>query len=118
MPYVDGFVSPVPEGNRDLYVTHVRKAWEVFRKRGATRFVECWGDDVPEGVHTSFPMAVQREPGEAVVFSWIEWPDKATRDACHAAMQTDPDFAILGDMPLDGRRVIFGGFVPLVDERA
>jgi uncharacterized protein YbaA (DUF1428 family) len=118
MPYVDGFVTPVPAANRDRYIAYAARAWPVFRKYGATRFVESWGDDVPEGVNTSFPMAVKREADEVVVFSWIEWPDKATRDACFAAMQQDPDFAVLGEMPLDGKRMIYGGFVPVLDERA
>jgi uncharacterized protein YbaA (DUF1428 family) len=115
MPYIDGFVTPVPEANRDRYIAHARQAWELFRKHGAVRFVECWGDHVPDGVQTSFPMAVKREPGEAVLFSWIEWPDRATRDACHAAMADNPELAALGEMPFDGRRMIWGGFVPLLD---
>ena len=118
MAYVDGFVAPVPAANRDRYITYAAQAWHAFRKAGATRMVECWGDDVPEGVQTSFSMAVKREAEEVVVFSWVEWPDKATRDACFAKMQDDPDFAALGDMPMDGKRMIFGGFLPLVDERA
>lgn len=118
MSYVDGFVAAVPQADRDTYVSFARRAWEVFRKHGALRNVECWQDDVPEGTKTSFPMAVQRGPGEVVVFSWIEWPDRATRDACHAQMETDPDFALLGEMPMDGSRMIFGGFVPVLDERA
>ena len=118
MSYIDGFVTPVPAANRDRYIDYARQAWAGFRKAGATRFVECWGDDVPEGVHTSFPMAVKREGDEVVVFSWIEWPDKATRDACFAGMRDNPDFAILGEMPLDGRRMIFGGFLPILDETA
>ena len=118
MPYLDGFVTPVPAATRDRYIAYARAAWDVFRKRGAVRFVECWGDDVPDGVHTSFPMAVKLEPGEVVLFSWITWPDKATRDACHAAMATDPEMAVLGEMPLDGRRMIWGGLVPVIGKIA
>jgi len=118
MPYIDGFATAVPRTNRDLYIAYARAAWLVFRKRGALRMVEGWGDEVPDGVHTSFPMALRLEPGEVVLFSWIEWPDKATRDACHAAMPTDPDMAALGEMPFDGKRMIYGGFVPVVDESA
>ena len=75
---------------------------------------ECWGDDVPDGEVTSFPMAVRKEPGETVVFSWIEWPDKATRDKCMGAMRSDPRFEAMGAMPFDGKRMIFGGFEPIV----
>jgi uncharacterized protein YbaA (DUF1428 family) len=102
-------VNPVPAANRDRYIAYARAAWAAFRKQGALRFVEAWGDDVPDGVHTSFTMALKREPGEVVLFSWIEWSDKATRDTCHAGMTSDPDMAILGEMPLAGRRMIWGG---------
>jgi uncharacterized protein YbaA (DUF1428 family) len=118
MPYIDGFAAPVPAANKDRYIAHARGAWAVFRKAGALRMVEGWGDDVPDGVHTSFPMAVRLEPGEVALFSWIEWPDKATRDACHASMATNPEMAALGAMPFDGRRMIYGGFVPVVDASA
>jgi len=116
MLYVDGFAAPVPEANKAAYIAYARACWPLFRKGGALRMVETWGDSVPDGVHTSFPMAVNLEPGETVVFSWVEWPDKATRDACHATMPQDVAWANLGPMPLDGRRMIFGGFVPVVDE--
>jgi uncharacterized protein YbaA (DUF1428 family) len=117
MAYIDGFVLPVPADRRDAYAEHARRAWPLFRMHGALRMVECWGDDVPDGVTTSFPMAVKLEPGEVAVFSWIEWPDKATRDRCHAGMMSDPDWqaADKANMPFDGRRMIFGGFVPVLD---
>ncbi len=115
MAYVDGFAAPVKTSDKAAYIAFAQGTWAMFRKRGALRMVECWGDDVPDGVATSFPMAVKVEDGETVVFSWIEWPDRATRDACHAAMPTDPDIQALGEMPFDGRRMIFGGFVPIVD---
>lgn len=117
MRYVDGFVAAVPDAHRDAYLRLATDAAKVFRQHGALRVVECWGDDVPEGQLTSFPMAVKREPGETVVFAWIVWPDKATRDTAHpkveAAMRTRPDMA---PMPFDGRRMIYGGFEMVVDE--
>jgi len=116
MPYIDGFLAAVPAANREKYIAFARQTWAMFRRHGALRMVEGWGDDVPDGVHTSFPMAVKLEPGEVALFSWIEWPDKATRDACHAAMPSDPDMAALGEMPFDGKRMIYGGFVPVLDE--
>jgi uncharacterized protein YbaA (DUF1428 family) len=118
MSYVDGFVAAVPRAGKEAYVDFARRAWALFRAHGALRNVEAWEDDVPDGEKTSFPIAVQRGADEVVVFSWIEWPDRATRDACFARMQDDPEFAALGDMPMDGSRMIFGGFVPVLDERA
>ena len=116
MAYVDGFVAAVPEGNRDAYRTHCIAAASVFREHGATRVVECWEDDVPEGTLTSFPLAVQRRDGECVVFSWVEWPDRETRDAGMAKVFADPRMQPdANPMPFDGRRLIHGGFAVLTD---
>ena len=114
MAYYDGFLAAVPTDRKDDYKAYAEKSWAVFKDHGATAMHENWGDDVPDGKLTSFPMAVKKEAGETVVFSWIEWPDKATRDKCWAAAQDDPRFAAMGEMPFDGKRMIFGGFAPLV----
>jgi uncharacterized protein YbaA (DUF1428 family) len=81
MSYVDGFVAAVPTANRQIYKTHVEAAAVVFKDHGALKIVKCWGDDVPEGNVTSFPMAVQCKLDETVAFSWIVWPSRAARDA-------------------------------------
>jgi uncharacterized protein YbaA (DUF1428 family) len=119
MPYIDGFVIAVPKANKDKFVEHARKGDSVFVDLGATRILECWGDDVPEGKVTDFRRAVQATPDEDVVFSWIEWPDKATRDAAMAKMgelmKSDPRMnPETNPMPFDGKRMIFGGFAPVV----
>ena len=110
MTYVDGFVAAVPEGNKALYLEHAALMAPLFRKYGALRVVETWADDVPEGKLNSFHTAVLRKEGEVVVFSWVEWPDKATRDAGWAAMMADPIMAEQGDLAFDGQRLIYGGF--------
>jgi uncharacterized protein YbaA (DUF1428 family) len=116
MAYVDGFVAAVPGAARDAYRAHCEAAAAVFRDHGATRVVECWEDDVPEGKLTSFPMAVKREPGECVVFSWVEWPDRAARDAGLAKAFADPRMQPdANPMPFDGERLVFGGFAVLLD---
>ena len=118
--YIDGFVIPVPGENRQAFIDHARAADEVFMEMGALRVVECWGDDVPEGKQTDFRRAVDAETSESICFSWIEWPDKATRDAAFAKMMSE-DFndprmdQAKNAMPFDGKRMIFGGFVPVVD---
>ena len=123
MTYVDGFAIACPKANRDKFVSHARTTDEMFTEMGATRIVECWADDVPEGKVTDFRMAVQAEPDEDVVFSWIEWPDKPTRDAAMKKMM-DPDnpdermSPETNPVPFDGKRMIFGGFAPLIDESA
>ena len=115
MEYVDGFVVPVPAGNKDAYREMAVKFAPLFKEFGALRMVECWGDDVPDGKVTDFRRAVQAEEGEVVVFSWITWPDKATRDAGMKRVMEDPRMQPGGDMPFDGKRMIFGGFQVILD---
>jgi uncharacterized protein YbaA (DUF1428 family) len=115
MEYVDGYVIAVPEANKESYRALAETAAVVFKDHGALSVVECWGDDVPEGKVTSFSMAVQRKPDEAVVFSWITWPSKEVRDTGMAAVMEDPRMACDPNlMPFDGKRMIFGGFRKLV----
>lgn len=116
MTYVSGFSAAVPQANRQPYLDYARIAADYFRKHGATRVVECWEEDVPEGKVTSFPMAVQRKDGEAILFSWIEWPDKATAQACFEKMGAEPQFdPAKNPMPFDGMRMIYGGFSIVLD---
>ncbi len=113
MSYVDGFVIAVPTANREAYRALASDMSEKFKQWGALKVVECWGDDVPDGKVTSFPMAVKCSADETVVFSWIVWPSKATRDEAHGKMMSDTTMP--KDMPFDGKRMIFGGFEPIVD---
>jgi uncharacterized protein YbaA (DUF1428 family) len=109
MNYVDGYVIPVPLAKREAYFTQAKVAAGIFKEFGALRIVECWGDDVPPGKLTSFPMAVKCEPDEVVVFSWIEWPSKSARDEGMKKFMADKRLES-SEMPFDGKRVIFGGF--------
>jgi uncharacterized protein YbaA (DUF1428 family) len=119
MAYIDGFVIAVPKANKQKFINHANTADGIFIEMGATRILECWGDDVPSGTTTDFRMAVKATDDEDVIFSWIEWPDKATRDAGMAKMMS-PDFKDprmdpeKNPMPFDGKRMIFGGFAPVV----
>ncbi|MCB1675757.1 MAG: DUF1428 domain-containing protein [Halioglobus sp.] len=127
MSYIDGFVIAVPTANKDKFIEHAKLGDSVFIDLGATRVIECWGDDVRAGKVTDFRRAVQARDDETVVFSWIEWPDKATRDAAYAKMtdwmnhpgkgnpRMDPE---KNPMPFDGQRLIYGGFAPLVELHA
>ncbi len=111
MTYVDGFVVPVLKANRDEYLKMAQMACAIYREHGALKVVECWGDDVPEGKVTSFPMAVKREENETVVFSWIVWPSKEARDAGNAKVMADPRMQPGAmNMAFDGKRMIYGGF--------
>jgi len=109
MPYIDGIVIPVLSGNRQAFLEHARHVDKIFIEHGATRIVEGWGDDVPAGTTTDFARAVAATPEETIVFSWVEWPDKATRDAAWEKLRDDPRMMDL-PMPFDGKRMIFGGF--------
>ncbi|MGI6245336.1 MAG: DUF1428 domain-containing protein [Pseudochelatococcus sp.] len=116
MNYVDGFVAAVPAANREEYRKHAAGAAPLFKEYGATRVVECWGDDVPDGKITDFRGAVKAEEGEVVVFAWIEYPSKEVRDAAYRKMEADPRMKEMGErMPFDAKRMIFGGFAPLLD---
>jgi uncharacterized protein YbaA (DUF1428 family) len=115
MAYVDGFLIAVPNAKREAYRDLAAMAAPIFREHGALSVVECWGDDVPEGKLTSFPMAVKLEPDETVVFSWIVWPSREARDAGNAKVMADPRMQPPGEMPFDGKRMIFGGFEIMVE---
>ena len=109
MDYVDGFVASVATAKRAEYTAHARMAGQVFKDAGALSVVDAWGDDVPEGKLTSFPMAVQRKADETVVFGWIVWASRAARDEGMKRAMADPRLQT-SDMPFDGKRMIFGGF--------
>lgn len=113
--FVDVFVAAVPDGNRERFVEHARVAQTVLRENGALRVVDTWGADVPDGQRTSFPMAVQAGPGETLALGWIEWPDRETRDTGMQALMSDPRMQAMGEMPFDGKRMIFGGFEVLAE---
>jgi uncharacterized protein YbaA (DUF1428 family) len=118
MSYTDGFIVPVPEDKKDAYREMAQKAAPIFQEYGATRVIEAWGDDVSDGKVTDYNRAVKAEGGEKVVFSWIEWPDKATRDAGWASVMQDERMKPPAEMPFDGKRMFWGGFAPLVDSAA
>ncbi len=116
MTYVQGFVAAVPQDGKDAYLAYARETAKLFREYGATRCVECWGDDVPRGKLTDFWGSVKAEEGEVVVFSWVEYPSKEVSDAAMKTMMEDPRMQALGDMPFDGKRMIYGGFSMIMDE--
>jgi len=113
--YADGFVVPVPEGKRDAYQQLAAKMAKVFRQHGASRVVEAFGDDVSRGEVTDFYRAVKAEDGEGVVFSFIEWPDKMTRDEAWQKIMSDESLKTEGEMPFAGQRMFWGGFDKNVD---
>ena len=115
MTYYSGSVGAVPSANKQKYIDHLAEAWAVLKGHGAIRMVEAWGADVPPGKQTDFYRAVAAREDETVVFSWIEWADRATADAAWRKMMDDPAMQAMAEMPFDGSRMIFGGFTPVYE---
>ena len=116
--YVSGFVLAVPEASKEAYKDVAERFWDIVKDFGATGQFECWEADVQDGHTTDFRRATKCEEGERIVFSWVTWPDKATADASQDKMMADPRMEQFGDMPFDGKRMIYGGFEPLVWKEA
>jgi uncharacterized protein YbaA (DUF1428 family) len=118
MPYVDGFVIPIPKKHLQLYRRIALKAGKVWMDHGALEYRECVGDDLNiKGVKT-FPKQVKPKPGETILFSWIVYKSRAQRDKVNAKVMKDPRLAKMmqpGAMPFDMKRMVYGGFKTLVD---
>ena len=115
MTYVSGFLVPVPDDRKEDYRRMAEEAADMFRGYGALEMMEAWGEDVRDGKVTDFRRAVQAREGETVVFSWIVWPDRATADAAEKKMEADETMKPPPDMPMDGKRMVFGGFSPIFE---
>lgn len=114
MSYIDGMIAAVPTAKKDEYLAFARATGAIFKEHGASATMDAWGDDVPDGKVTDFRRAVLAEADETVVFSWVTWPDKATRDAGWEKAMQDPRMAGMA-MPFDGKRMVYGGFAPLLE---
>ena len=117
MTYYSGFVLAVPADKKQAYVDMAREAWPMFERLGAIRMVENWGEDVPHGKQTDFYRATNAKEGEVPLFSWVEWPDRATADKAQAGMEEEMKDKPTPEMPFDGARMFWGGFAPVFDSR-
>jgi uncharacterized protein YbaA (DUF1428 family) len=118
MPYVDGYVVPVPKKKLQEYRRMARKAGNIWREYGALQVRECAADDVKPGKVTSFPQSLKLKADETVVFSWIVYKSRKQRDSVNAKVMKDPRMAEMMDpkaMPFDAKRMFFGGFKTLVE---
>lgn len=116
--YVDGFVLPIPKKNLAAYKKMAKFAGKIWRKHGATSYVECIADDVKKGKITSFPQSVKLKKGEVVFFSWATYKSRAHRDSVMKKVMNDKDlmkYMNEEDMPFDGMRMFWGGFKPFVE---
>lgn len=116
--YVDVFIAGVKTDKKGDYLSFAKIASQVFLENGATRCVENWADDVKPGKLTSFPQAIKLEEDETVLMAWMEFPDKAVRDACFEKAFKDPRMAAMQDAPLNGKHLIMGGFENILDTSA
>jgi uncharacterized protein YbaA (DUF1428 family) len=114
MAYIDGFVIPVAPGKKEAYRQMAADVAPLFREHGALEIVECFEDDVKDGKVTDFRRAVNAQPGESIVFSWIVWPSKEVRDQASKKLMEDERMKPSGEMPFDMQRMIVGGFEPIV----
>lgn len=115
MSYIQGFLIPVPEKSKVAYRELAELSAPVFKEYGATRIVESWGDEIPDGTVTDFKRAVKAQEGEVVVFSWIEWPSKTIYEAAVEKMESDERWKQIPEMPFDGKRMIWAGFQPIFE---
>lgn len=116
MSYVDGFVAAVPTANKAGYIEYAKMMGQICKEYGVLQVIDNWGDDVPDGEVTSFPMAVKCEENETVVFSWMVWSSKESRDKGWEEMMKDPRMnPETSPMPFDGKRLIYGGFETIVE---
>jgi uncharacterized protein YbaA (DUF1428 family) len=117
MSYISGFVVAVPTEKKEAYLKMAAEAAELFKEYGATEIMEAWGENVPDGKVTDFKRAVQATEDETVVFSWVVWPSKETANEADRRMMEDNRMK-MEDMPFDGKRMIYGGFEPILEVRA
>jgi uncharacterized protein YbaA (DUF1428 family) len=112
--FIDGFLVPCAESAKQAYIDYAKVWAPIFQEYGALAMSENWSIETPPGEVTSVPMAIKQEEGEGVLFSWIYWPDKATRDTNMEKMMKDPRMSQAEPMPFDGKRMIYGGFEKVV----
>jgi len=118
MPYVDGFVLPVPKKNLPAYRRLASKAAKIWREHGAVECRECVGDDLAVKVGVPFPRTIKARAGETVVFAYIVYKSRAHRDRVNAKIMKDPRLATMCDpksMPFDCNRMLYGGFRVIVE---
>jgi uncharacterized protein YbaA (DUF1428 family) len=115
--YVNGYVLGVPEGEKPAYIAATRAFAEVARDNGAIEIFENWELEVPDGEQTDFRRAINAAPGEKIVFSWVIWPDREAGANAHRRMWEDPRMKAIEHLPVDGKRMIMGGFEPIVAYR-
>ena len=112
--YINTYMLGIAENKKEEYLEIAKKFLEVYKRFGAVEVFENWEKDIPDGELTDYRKAVQAEPGEKIILAWVIWPDRETADIAHKGMFEDPEIASMGPMPFDGKRMILGGFEPML----
>ena len=115
--YINTYVLSVPEEKKTDYIRIAKVFAEIAKDFGALEIFENWECEVPDGEVTDYRKAVKAKPDEKIVVSWIVWPDRETGAKAHKGMFTDPRVADVGELPFDGKRMILGGFEPILSYR-
>ena len=117
MPYVDGYVLPLPTKNLAAYRRMARTAAKVWRDHGALEYRECVGEDLKVKWGTTFARNLELKRGETVIFAWIVFKSRAHRDRVNAKVMKDPRLNMqdMKDMPFDDKRMVYGGFKVIVE---
>lgn len=116
MAYIEAMVAAVPTAGKAAYLDYAREVNALFKQHGALATTDCWGDDVPEGKLTSFPLSVKCGPGETVAIGWITWPSKEARKAGWETLMKEPKMQPgQMNMPFDGKRMIYGAFEVILE---
>lgn len=117
MPYVDGYVLPVPVKNIPAYRRLAKKAGAIWREHGALEYKECVGEDLDIKELVPFTKCVQAKSDETVIFAYIVFKSRAHRDRVNAKVMSDPRLKDMDptNVPFDCKRMAYGGFKLLVD---
>lgn len=117
MTYIVGFVTPVPDNNKEAYIEDARRAWKLFKEYGALEKMESWSDKVDEGKPLDLSCAVDLKEDETVCFIWMVWPDEETCNRCEASMEVDVRWQAI-EFPFDTSRIKWGKFDSIFHARA
>ncbi len=120
MAYVDGFVLPVPKKSLAAYRAIAKMASNIWIEYGALEYRECWGDDLKTKMGIPFTKLAKTKPSETVVFAWIVYKSRASRNSINAKVMKDPRLANMDPkkMPFDCKRMTYGGFKIIVEKMA
>ena len=119
--YVDGFVIPVPRIHLNKYKSVAEKVAKIWKEHGALAYYEYVGEDLRLEGTRSFVEVVDLKEDEVIIFGWVLFPSKETRDVANKQVPNDPRMAELiatltdpEGLIFDAERMVYGGFQSLI----